>query len=146
MSFAGGGWRCRSCSCPPLLCAQTPAAANLHDWSRFSVLTPAGPEEPQPEVFRKLKRLVWATHKVSKGEYSSSYVAKLYGTTVMSLQATNHDELYLLGSGRKLVVHNKDGMLYEVKKDSETLGHIVARFKRGRDREAAVPGMGGQGQ
>jgi murein DD-endopeptidase MepM/ murein hydrolase activator NlpD len=116
---------------PATLAAQTTAPVNLRDWARFSVLTPAGPDEPRPEVFRKLKRLVWTTHKVSKGEYSSFYLAKLYGTTVMSLQATNRDELYLLGSGRRLVVHNKDGMLYEVKRDSETLSHIVARYKQG---------------
>jgi murein DD-endopeptidase MepM/ murein hydrolase activator NlpD len=127
----GVGLALLSIALPACLRAQTPAAVNLHDWSRFSVLTPAGPNEPAPEVFRKLKRLVWATHKVAKQEYSASYVAKLYGTTVMSLQSTNRDELYLLGSGRKLVVHNKEGMLYEVKNDSETLSHIVARYKEG---------------
>ena len=116
---------------PVSLRSQTPAASNLRAWSRFSVLTPAGPEEPNPDVFRKIKRLLWATHKVGKGEYSTYYVAKLYGTTVASLQATNRDELYLIGGGRRLVVHNKDGMLYEVKKDSETLSHIVAKYKEG---------------
>jgi len=103
----------------------------MRDFSRFSVLTPAGPEEPKPEVLRKAKRLLWVTHKVGKGEYSASYLAKLYGTTLASLQATNRDELYLLGNGRKLVVHNKDGLLYEVRKDTETLSGIVARFKGG---------------
>ncbi|MCX5795669.1 MAG: M23 family metallopeptidase [Elusimicrobia bacterium] len=116
---------------PASLSAATPAAVNLRDWSRYSVLTPAGPEEPQPETFRKVKRLLWVSHKVNKGEYSASYLAKLYGTTVASLQATNRDELYLFGSGRKLVVHNKDGMLYEVRKDTETLSGIVAKFKGG---------------
>ena len=40
------------------LSAQVPAAVNLRVWSRFSVLTPAGPEEPKPEVFRQIKRLL----------------------------------------------------------------------------------------
>ena len=103
----------------------------LRDWARYSVLTPAGPEEPPPDVFRKVKRLLWAVHKVAKGEYSAYYLAKLYGTTVMSLQTTNHDELYLLGNGRRVVVHNREGELYEVKKDSETLDRVVAKFKAG---------------
>jgi murein DD-endopeptidase MepM/ murein hydrolase activator NlpD len=115
---------------PSSLRAQPAAAAALRDWSRFSVLTPAGPEEPKPEVFRKIQRLLWSTHKVVRGEYKD-YLAKLYGTTPMSLQATNGDELYLLGGGRRLVVHNKEGKLYEVKKDSETLSHIVARNYQG---------------
>jgi len=114
-----------------LAAAGLKSATNLRDWARYSVLTPAGPEEPQPEVFRKVKRLLWAVHKVAKGEYSASYLAKLYGTTVMSLQTTNHDELYLLGNGRRIVVHNREGELYEVRKDSETLDHIVAKFKEG---------------
>ena len=111
--------------------AQSLSPASLRDFSRYSVLTPAGPEEPKPEAFRKIKRLLWSAHRVAKGEYSAAYLAKLYGTTVMSLQATNHDELYLLGNGRRLMVHNKDGLLYEVRKDTETLNHIVANFKGG---------------
>jgi murein DD-endopeptidase MepM/ murein hydrolase activator NlpD len=112
--------------------AASGAAASARDWARFSVLTPAGPEEPDASVLRTVKRLLWAVHKVGKDETSAGRLAKLYGTTVMSLQTTNNDELYYsLRAGRRLVVHNRDGMLYEVKKDSETLDHIVARFKRG---------------
>ena len=108
------------------LSSPTPQIATLADWERYSVLTPAGPEEPRPEVFQKVKRLLWTEHKVGRGEYRES-LAKLYRTTVPSLQATNNDELYLLG--RKLIVHNQDGRLYEVRKDSETLSHVLARFE-----------------
>lgn len=111
---------------------QSPPAA---DWARFSVLTPAGPAEPSPEAFRKLKRLVYAEHKVLKGEYSAWHLAKIYNTTAMSLQTTNNDELILLYPGKKVVVHNKDGLLYEVKKDSESLSQIVAKYRR--DKEGA---------
>jgi murein DD-endopeptidase MepM/ murein hydrolase activator NlpD len=112
--------------------AQVQPAPSLRDWARFSVLTPAGPEAPDPEALRRAKRLLWTTHKVGKGEYSASQIARLYGTTLMSLQATNRDELYLLGRGRRLVVHNKEGLLYEVRKDTETLDGIVARYKAGQ--------------
>ena len=111
------------------LAAATPAL-KPQDWARFSVLTPAGPEEPKPEVFRRIKRLVWAEHKVVKAEYSAWRLAKIYRTTAMSLQSTNNDELFILYPGRKLIVHNQDGMLYEVKKDSDTLDRIVARYKK----------------
>jgi murein DD-endopeptidase MepM/ murein hydrolase activator NlpD len=103
------------------------------DWARFSLLTPAGPLEPVPEVFGKLKRLVYAEHRVVKGEYSAWHLAKLYNTTAMSLQTTNNDELILLYPGKKVVVHNKDGLLYEVKKDSESLSQIVAKYRKNKE-------------
>ncbi len=110
--------------------AQVRPAPSLRDWSRFSVLTPAGPEHPPAEALRRSKRLLWTTHKVAKGEYSAAQIAKLYGTTLISLQSTNRDELYLLP--RHLTVLNKEGLLYEVRKDTETLDGIVARFKIGQ--------------
>lgn len=100
------------------------------DFARYSVLTPSGPPEPDPEVFKKIKSLVYAEHKVQKGEYSAWHLAKTYNTTAMSLQTTNNDELILLYPGKKVTVHNKDGLLYEVKKGSETLDAIVNRFRR----------------
>lgn len=105
------------------------------EWARYSVLTPAGPAEPAPEVFTKLKGLVYAEHKVAKEEYSAWQLAKRYGTTAMSLQTTNNDELILLYAGKKIVVHNKDGLLYEVRKDSETLDQIVGKYRH--DKEGA---------
>ncbi|MDD5658045.1 MAG: M23 family metallopeptidase, partial [Elusimicrobia bacterium] len=103
---------------------------DLREWERFSVLTPAGPEEPSPDTFQKIKRLVWAEHKVQRGEYSAALLAKRYRTTVASLQATNRDELYIFGPGRKLVVLNQSGLLYQVRKDAETLDQVVAHYER----------------
>jgi hypothetical protein len=117
-----------------LAVAQAAPTPDLQEWSRYSVLTPAGPSEPSPDVFQKIKRLIWAEHRVARGEYSAALVAKRYHTTVASLQATNRDELYLFSSGRRLVVHNQDGVLYEVKKDSETLDRVVSRYERDRNR------------
>lgn len=102
--------------------------AQPYDWARYSVLTPAGPDEPSAEVLRLLHRLAWTEHRITKGEGSAFVLAKKYGTTTGSLQATNHDELYILGTGRKLTVYNKVGQLYEVRKDSETFGHIARQF------------------
>jgi murein DD-endopeptidase MepM/ murein hydrolase activator NlpD len=107
-----------------------------YDFSRYSVLTAAGPEEPDPDVFKRLRRLVWAEHRVKKGEYSAYQLAKTFSTTPMSLQTTNNDELLILNPGKKIVVHNKDGQLYEVKKATETLDQIVAKYHR--DRNAAA--------
>ncbi len=116
-----------------------PQVPDQADWERYSVLTPAGPEEPRPEVFHKIKRLLWTEHKVGRNEYRES-LAKLYRTTVPSLQTTNNDELYICGTGRKLIVHNQDGRLYEVRKDSETLGHVLARFESDAKRRQQLRG------
>ncbi len=110
-------------------------AAPTREWERFSVLTPAGPEEPAPEVFGKLKRLVYAEHKVARGENNAWQLARAFGTTAMSLQTTNNDELVIMYPGKKLLVHNKDGLLYEVRKPTETLSSIVARYRK--DKRAA---------
>ena len=107
-----------------------------YDFTRFSVLTPAGPEEPSADTIRRINRLVWGQHVIGKGENSAGQIAKDFGTTPMSLQATNNDELLILNPGRKLTVLNKNGQLYEVKKDSETLDHIVAKYHR--DRQQAL--------
>ncbi len=106
------------------------SAVSHLDWNRFSVLTPSGPEEPSPEFFKKVKKLVYSEHRIAKGEYSAWHLAKKYGTTAMSLQTTKGEEMLILYPGMKVWVHNKDGMLYEVKKDSQTLDEIVGRFHR----------------
>src|SRR5438270_1294050 len=111
-------------------------AAAPYDFTRYSVLTPAGPDEPDPQLFAKLRRLVYGEHRVKKGEYSAYQLAKTFNTTPMSLQTTNNDELLILNPGRRLVVHNKDGQLYEVRKATETLDQIVAKYHR--DRAGAV--------
>ena len=68
------------------------------------MLTPAGPEEPSPETFRKVKRLLWSPHKVAKGEYSrflgnnlhsldlaeESFVGKLHFRLILD----NHNSLF----------------------------------------------------
>lgn len=100
------------------------------DFARYSVLTPAGPVEPDAAVMSKLKRLVWAEHVVQRGDNSVNQLAKEYGTTTMSLQTTNNDELLILNPGHKLTVHNKNGQLYEVRKSSESLDHIIGRVHR----------------
>lgn len=112
-----------------LAVAASPGAA-VFEPGRVSVLTPAGPEEPAPALLARLKRLVYAEHRIARGEYSISLLAKAYGTTVMSLQATNNNELLYPSPGMKVTVHNKVGQLYEVRKGTESLSRIVARFHR----------------
>lgn len=111
------------------------------DFARYSVLTPAGPVEPEAAIMSKLHRLVWADHVIQRGDYSVGQLAKEYGTTAMSLQTTNNDELLLLNPGRKLVVHNKNGQLYEVRKSSESLDHIIARIHRDRAQALRYKGL-----
>lgn len=123
--------------------ASVPAVAP-YDWSRYSVLTAAGPDEPAPEVMRALHRLAWTQHRITKGEQNAFTIAKKYGTTTGSLQATNSDELYILGLGRKLMVYNRVGELYEVRKDSESFVHIANRFcgaGNSRARQACEEGI-----
>jgi murein DD-endopeptidase MepM/ murein hydrolase activator NlpD len=107
-----------------------PSSIPAQAFERYSVLTPAGPAEPSPELIRSLDRLVWTQHSVIKGEYGAEQIAKKYGTTAMSLQVTNNDELYVLNPGRKMIVLNKNGQLYEVKKATETLDRIIATVHR----------------
>jgi hypothetical protein len=121
-----------------LLAVLTPAsaqpAAARAAFERFSVLTPAGPEQPRPEVLAKSRRLLWTEHRIQKGEGYIGNVVKAYGTTLMSVQTTNNNELVLTYPGMRLTVPNRDGMLYEVKKASETLDAIVARYWVGNER------------
>ncbi|MFA6002634.1 MAG: M23 family metallopeptidase [Elusimicrobiota bacterium] len=132
MTFNKRAWLLGAAGILPVLAlwiaAAPPAASDMRRWAIYSVITPAGPEEPPPAAFQSLKRLVWADHKLVNGENSASQLAKTYRTTLSSLQATNNEELYLLGIGRKIKVLNQDGLLYEVKKDSETLDRIVRKF------------------
>lgn len=108
----------------------TPAAEPPADFVRYSVLTPAGPDEPDPALFKKLHRLVWAVHAVTRKDANVGVLAKEYGTTTMSLQSTNNDELLFLHPGQRVVVFNGSGELYKVRKDTETLNDIVRRFHR----------------
>lgn len=114
------------CASPAL-----PSPARPGPFERFSVLTPAGPEEPRPEVLAKSRRLLWAEHRIAKGEGYIGNTAKAYGTTLMSLQTTNNNEFVLVYPGMRMTVLNRDGLLYEVKKASETLDAIVAKYQAG---------------
>src|SRR5258706_12877105 len=58
-------------------------------WERFSVLTPAGPAEPSPEIFKKLSRLVYYQHIVAPRENGDGEISKRSSTTSMRQQATN---------------------------------------------------------
>lgn len=102
-------------------------------FNRFSVLTAPGPEEPVPEVLAKSHRLLYGEHKIQKGEGWVGNIAKAYGATLSGLQATNNNEFVLTYPGMRMTVVNRDGMLYEVRKDSETLDAIVAKFKVGTE-------------
>ena len=134
--WIGWRWLALAAGAAALAAAALPSwTGNPHEWERLSVLTPAGPEEPSAAIFPRINRLIYAEHKIVKGEYSAGLLAKMYGTTPMSLQATNNDELILLYPGKRVIVHNKVGQLYEVRKASETLSHIVARYHHNR-REA----------
>jgi murein DD-endopeptidase MepM/ murein hydrolase activator NlpD len=110
-----------------------PGAVLAEDFERFSVLTAPGPEEPPAEVLAKSRRLLYAEHRVVKGEYSAGTLAKSYGSTISALQATNNNEFYLMYPGMRVTVLNRDGQLYEVHKASETLDQVVAKFRSGEE-------------
>jgi hypothetical protein len=122
-----------------LLASSAPAAViesgapGAAAFQRFSVLTPPGPDEPAPEVLAKSRRLVYGEHRVKKGEGWIGNTAKSYGSTLAAFQATNNNEFVLMYPGMRMTVFNGDGLLYEVRKDSETLDAIVARFKAGAE-------------
>ena len=101
------------------------------DFERFSVLTAPGPDEVSPEVLAKSRRLLYADHHVQRGENSASALAKAYGTTLGAMQATNNNEFVLMYPGMRMTVLNRDGQLYEVRKASETLDQVVAKFRGG---------------
>ncbi|MDE2510302.1 MAG: M23 family metallopeptidase [Elusimicrobia bacterium] len=113
-------------SAPAQVAAPRPA-----DFERFSVLTAPGPDEPNPEVMAKSRRLLYGEHRLRKGEGGASVLAKEYGTTLGAMQATNNNEFVLMYPGMRITVLNRDGQLYEVRKASETLDQIIARFKVG---------------
>lgn len=115
--------------------AAAPGPLSPAAFERFSVLTPAGPEEPRPEVLARSRRLLYAEHRVAKGEGYVGNTAKAYGTTLSALQATNNNEFVLVYTGMRMTVLNRDGLLYEVKRASETLDSVAARYHK--DKEAA---------
>ncbi|NNN07116.1 MAG: M23 family metallopeptidase [Elusimicrobia bacterium] len=110
--------------------AQT-AAPLAVEFARFSVLTSPGPDEPSPEVFAKSRRLLYGVHRVAKGETSAARLAKAYGCALTTLQATNNNEFFLMYPGMRVTVLNRDGELYTVHRDSETLDQVVAKFRSG---------------
>lgn len=111
------------------LAAAPSASVSSTDWERYSVLTPAGPESVDPAVYRGLKVLVYGTHKVERGDQVWK-LAKMYGTSYQSLQGSNGEELMTLSPGQNVLVHNHEGILYEVQKDGETLDSIVKKFRK----------------
>jgi murein DD-endopeptidase MepM/ murein hydrolase activator NlpD len=113
--------------------AQSAGAPRPADFERFSVLTAPGPDEPPPEILARSRRLLYAEHRLVKGENNPAALAKSYGTTLGALQATNNNEFVLMYPGMRMTVLNRDGQLYEVRKASETLGSVVARFKSGTE-------------
>lgn len=102
-------------------------------FDRYSVLTAPGPEEVRPDVLARARRLLYAEHRLQKGEANPAALAKSYGATLQALQATNNNEFVLMYPGMRLTVVNRDGQLYEVRKASETLDAVVARFKVGAE-------------
>jgi hypothetical protein len=105
----------------------------LRDFERYSVLTAPGPEEASAEVIAKSRRLLYAEHRVQKGENSASALAKAYGTTLGAVQSTNNNEFVLMYPGMRMTVLNRDGQLYQVRKTSETLDQVVAKFQSGSE-------------
>lgn len=122
-----------------LLAPSSPAAViasgapDAAAFERFSVLTSPGPDEPRPEILAKSRRLLFAEHRVKRGELWIGNLAKNYGTTLASLQATNNNEFVLMYTGMRMTVFNGDGLLYEVRREKETLDAIVAKYKKGAD-------------
>jgi murein DD-endopeptidase MepM/ murein hydrolase activator NlpD len=110
------------------IAAASNTASRDLEYSRLSVLTPAGPLEPPPEAFRRIPRLIHARHKVLKGENIRTIAAD-YGTDVRSLQSTNSNEFIFISKGGYIRVHNGHGYLYEAVVDGETLDGISRRFK-----------------
>ncbi|KAF0125049.1 MAG: metalloendopeptidase-like membrane protein [Elusimicrobia bacterium] len=99
------------------------------DYARFSVLTPAGPAAPEPEVFKALDRVVHARHRIGPSETIGA-IAALYGTDVKALRSTNHNEFIFMRRGGHIRVHNGNGYLHEVTQDGETLNGVTSRYRR----------------
>jgi murein DD-endopeptidase MepM/ murein hydrolase activator NlpD len=113
--------------------ARAQTIVSAQDFERYSVLTPPGPDEPPPEILARSHRLLYAEHRLLKGENNPAAIAKSYGTTLNAVQATNNNEYALMYPGMRMTVLNRDGQLYQVHKDSETLDQVVAKFKVGKD-------------
>ena len=95
----------------------------------YSVTTSPGPPEPKSDFLRKINRLVYALHRIRRGEYGGDVIARKYGTSLKGLQATNNNELLYLLPGQKITVLNKPGYLYQVRSPrGESLDQIARRF------------------
>ncbi len=99
------------------------------DYARFSVLTPAGPEAPDPEAFKALDRVVHARHRIGPSDTINS-IALRYGADAKALQSTNHNEFIFMRRGGYIRVHNGSGYLHEVTHEGETLNGVTSRYRR----------------
>jgi LysM repeat protein len=83
-------------------------------------------------IIRQLDRLVVCEH-IYRTSDSLNKIANMYGTDVNSIRSTNYIEaIGLLYNGKRLVVHNKKGLLYKLSK-GETLDTVCKKFKRSKE-------------
>jgi len=97
--------------------------------ARFSLTTSAGPAAPRPEAFR-LGKLVTGRYRTD-GRTGIAGLAAAYGTNVKSIQSTNRNEFIILRPGTLLRIHNKDGQLYEIRRNGQTLNGLLRAYKPG---------------
>ncbi len=89
-------------------------------------------EDLRLKVIRNLDRLVISDYTYKNNE-SLNTIASMYGTDVNTICSTNYIEaIGLLYTGKRLVVHNKRGLLYKVK-PGETLTTIAKKFKKSEE-------------
>lgn len=89
-------------------------------------------DELRLKIIRQLDRLVVIEHTYKTTD-SLNKIAKMYGTDVNSIRSTNYIEAVgLLYNGKRLIVHNKKGVLYKLSK-RETLDTVAKKFKRSKE-------------
>ncbi|MFQ3675875.1 MAG: LysM peptidoglycan-binding domain-containing M23 family metallopeptidase [Endomicrobiia bacterium] len=89
-------------------------------------------DELRLKIISQLDRLVVIEHTYKTTD-SLDKIAKMYGTDVNSIRSTNYIEAVgLLYNGKRLIVHNKKGVLYKLSK-GESLDTVAKKFKRSKE-------------
>jgi len=89
-------------------------------------------DELRLKIIRQLDRLVVVEHTYKTTD-SLNKIAKMYGTDVNSIRSTNYIEAVgLLYQGKRLIIHNKKGILYKLSK-GESLNTVATKFKKNKE-------------
>lgn len=104
---------------------------NLYLFNQTDGATEQYLDELRQRIVRNLNRLIIVNLTYNPSKESLHSLAKKFNTNVDSIRSTNYIEgIGLLYPGKKLILHNKKGMLYKVPTDGVEVATIAKKFNK----------------